>query len=842
MAIPKLKTYLLEQNYNPDNDTDYKAISNDEAYPYVEKSLDLNIFEQLVGVTYRDLMVGRIQGGFSREVDMYSEDGGLTYDKKKTTPVTSDGWKKGKDAIGVRISFDGVTFSDIVPDSYYRINYTYEDRMYTSSGTVTTDVSQAVSKRRSELIQIEFGNMIYSDGVFIQEGQDITKVRMEYSTFTNEVEEDGDLALSRGFIYDGTQSGRIGTFSDNSYGYKPDANGFPLKAEGNIGFKIKVYPCRQKVALMSGADSLWNADYPISSTGAISIENCQNWILTPTDERRPRVFERVSFNGLPLYRELELNTQYSVTNIPGSDGRIDIAIQLSTEYYNIAYGVFVYPKELFIRFNEEIDLIEDLFVPDYLNYDSSDNPSGDKGILTTDVLSYNQVQRNIFRMAITSTTGYEEGRDFLLEVSGSDRTIDLTEVYEDNIMSTVKLYYQGVIFWNAGSTMVDSPFTVSVTGAVITISPKDSSVEPPTNVLVQYKETHEVGTGKDSSGENYWACGFRICCYEKTKTAKEFVSSFRNWVSDHLNNNPDIFFGWQDYEGSSQNPTAISYLQSGYSILYRDGSIVFSEEVTQNTFQDIRNWPPSGVTVTVGTAASAIKKYLQQVYAKFAYYDGIMDVNNGLLREFEVTSGNYRYKLIEDPTYPDADTKRWLIRNDNKMPTTFYYDNSYLPTPNYIETGDCTIWTSFGMKDGEILAMNLSDYRPVSIKEETTPPAASSGNTGDVVEKTFTLAWDPSYIGETEKVTEYTGSAFIVSVSYTKSITEWFKSIGVLKYNGSTVLNQIILKEEDFDSDKTIEENISSRPRYIFETGDSIPFDVVFEAGEEILLVYARRK
>ena len=51
MAIPKMKIYRLDQNYSPDNDTDLKSVNDDELYPFVEKSLDLGTFEQLVGVT-----------------------------------------------------------------------------------------------------------------------------------------------------------------------------------------------------------------------------------------------------------------------------------------------------------------------------------------------------------------------------------------------------------------------------------------------------------------------------------------------------------------------------------------------------------------------------------------------------------------------------------------------------------------------------------------------------------------------------------------------------------------------------------------------------------------------
>ena len=101
-------------------------------------------------------------------------------------------------------------------------------------------------------------------------------------------------------------------------------------------------------------DSVWAKDVSISPTGSITLENCEDWIVTLTDERHPRVFELVNLNGHNVFRELVLNEQYTLTSVPKDNGRKDFTIQLSQDYYNIAYGVYVYPKELFIRYNEDV--------------------------------------------------------------------------------------------------------------------------------------------------------------------------------------------------------------------------------------------------------------------------------------------------------------------------------------------------------------------------------------------------------------------------------------------------------------------------------------------------------
>lgn len=819
MAIPKMKIYRLDQNYSPDNDTDLKSVNDDELYPFVEKSLDLGTFEELVGVTYRDLIVGKKSvSSFTQELKMFSNDD-LTTDNKKTAFVNCDGWKKGRNAfvVQIKIGENADYLESAVPEDYYRVNYSFQDNLYDENGFVTTDIEAAKSKRRSEMLQIEFGNLIYADTNYLQEGEAITGVKVTYHTFTDDLSAEGTLALERGNIYDGTQSGRIGVYDATGYNYKADANGFPLKAEGNIGYKIRTYPCRQKVALLAGATSTWSKDLDISETGNIVIENCQNWILTQADERRPRIFERVTANGTTYFRELEQNTQYTITNTPKDGGRIDISIQLSSDYYNIEYGVFVYPKELFIRYNEEDDILEDLFVPDYLNYGTSDEKLGDKGLLTTELAEYTTVSKRIFRMAIEASAGYDSERDLLMTGDTSSKSVDFTSVYYDGFFSGLQLYYQGELIFNGGVVLNNSPFDITPSGAVITITPKNEETSLPSNILTSYLEVHNIGFGTESENANYWCCGYRICCYEKTRIAKEFVSSFRNWVSEHLNNNPDIFLGFQNYEGSSQNALAISYINTGFSILYREGAVIFSEEITQANLNDVRNWPPAGASVDNSTDASTLRLYLRKVYAKFAYYDGIFDVTNGLLREFDVESGVFKYRLLEDPTYSaTAGDKRWLLRNDNKMPTTFFYKNSYLPTPNYVESGDCTLWTAITLNDGEILRMNLSDYRPLAIIP----------NNGGV------LIWNPAYTGETEKTTEPPAD----------NDKKWYIDFGELREDsqtGTTVLDR--LTNATIDCSKSVAENIAARPKYVYSPGGMMPYNIVFETGERYFMVYAKK-
>ena len=150
------------------------------------------------------------------------------------------------------------------------------------------------------------------------------------------------------------------------------------------------------------------------------------------------------------------------------------------------------------------------------------------------------------------------------------------------------------------------------------------------------------------------------------------------------------------------------------------------------------------------------------------------------------------------------------------MPTTFFYQNSYLPTPNYVESGECTLWTAITLNDGEILRMNLSDYRPLAIIP----------NNGGV------LIWNPAYTGETEKTTEPPAD----------DDKKWYIDFGELREdseNGTTLLER--LTGSTIDCSKSVAENLAARPKYVYSPGGMMPYNIVFETGEHYFMVYAKK-
>ena len=198
--------------------------------------------------------------------------------------------------------------------------------------------------------------------------------------------------------------------------------------------------------------------------------------------------------------------------------------------------------------------------------------------------------------------------------------------------------------------------------------------------------------------------------------------------------------------------------------------------------------------------------------------------------------------MIDDPTYPNAENKRWIIRNDDKMPITFFHKNQYLPTPNYVETGECTLYTAFSMSDGEILVMNLSDYREVAIKNNIDTPDNVIGLNGDTMTRSFTIVWDQGRTESTAKVNDYIGDgvSFKVTNKYTKSQNVWNLDSSSLYRGNEIILTQLFSRT--FDSRKTLAENIAARPRYTHSTNEGTPFNVVFETGENNLLIFAEKK
>ena len=201
--------------------------------------------------------------------------------------------------------------------------------------------------------------------------------------------------------------------------------------------------------------------------------------------------------------------------------------------------------------------------------------------------------------------------------------------------------------------------------------------------------THEINAA------NGHIVGYRVPCYEKTKTASTFVSSFPNWVKGHLNNDLDVFIGYREYSGmNATTQTTITgsilpnYVKDGWHPMYPEGSLQFSEPVTQFDYLDVFNFGtqsgavviPSDKESTVttafdtsikpnymayGTDLNQFRLYCTIVFYNVAHYESIYTAERARMSNISVQNGKSTYAFLEDDGFESAVGRRWLLRQDN---------------------------------------------------------------------------------------------------------------------------------------------------------------------------------
>lgn len=160
-----------------------------------------------------------------------------------------------------------------------------------------------------------------------------------------------------------------------------------------------------------------------------------------------------------------------------------------------------------------------------------------------------------------------------------------------------------------------------------------------------------------------------LCCtyYYRTSPAYLFISDYQGWVTEHLRNNPDIFYGKKDYEGDDYidaNDNAIKvgliprYMEDGYTISYRQGSVTFASK-TQDASFTLSAETDTSVATNNGVTKGGIAR------ANFAYYRGLKNVQEQQLTYDKLYSGGgYKYKALQDKKFPESIGKRWVQREN----------------------------------------------------------------------------------------------------------------------------------------------------------------------------------
>lgn len=171
-----------------------------------------------------------------------------------------------------------------------------------------------------------------------------------------------------------------------------------------------------------------------------------------------------------------------------------------------------------------------------------------------------------------------------------------------------------------------------------------------------------------SLNDDYFFCDY----YYQNSPTKLFVSDYQCWVTQHLRNNPDIFYGKKDYQGDDYidaNDNAIAtglipcYLEDGYTIQYRNGAVSFGA-----SRQDLNytGGLQTSVSLSQDQATGVIKGGIAR--ANFAYYAGLQNViQQKLDYDPSYAGGGYKYKAINDKQYPDSINKRWVSRNNTSQ-------------------------------------------------------------------------------------------------------------------------------------------------------------------------------
>ena len=236
------------------------------------------------------------------------------------------------------------------------------------------------------------------------------------------------------------------------------------------------------------------------------------------------------------------------------------------------------------------------------------------------------------------------------------------------------------------------------------IPPLDSSVDPSVRVVV-----HDLMVScfvKPPSGDDI--VGYRVPCYEKVKKASLFVSSFPNWLKGHLNNDLDVFVGYQQYSGVNTADEQIDsiypkYVKEGWHPMYPEGALQFTEPVEEYDYYDIFNFGaaaggaveiPSDKEDEIWTEVGSkllpnycptngnlgnYRIYCNKVMYNVARYDAVYQVLMARMSNISVQGGVSRYRLLTDEAFSEAYGRRWTYRHDGTVRRMYSAGQEELP-------------------------------------------------------------------------------------------------------------------------------------------------------------------
>lgn len=669
MGIPKLKLYRISKSdaikETEFSIADIQHAQGDELLPFVPK--ELNAYtnaRKLVGIE-------RVPDDFLRVVHRHQGSTSALQEIKdgyirKIDQILVNGWILGQNNLEVLYSSNSQSFSDsnFVPQSQFR----YELRTQKMQGYDVNGNKKKVLEEIDEYHDDLYMTIYIGQPFFTTRDKNASryyKIRYayysdldagglagSYANTSNNTAFTSNFGLNRGDIYNGTKTGVFNDIPGIMNFDNPNASIQNHYYEGNYYYQIKYYPLRVKWFENNTARSVeWMPE------GGIDTE----WA-------KPQVFEiRKNPDGRDYYQKLT-SDQCAVE----ADGNKRIIT------FKDAYNG-KYPKNFGVAYNFTNDRIDVGFKQDYQYSNSANGSNLNRGVVFSDTGKiFDTIQepnspespfliKRVEKLAVQANYGYENQNDLLLTVGTDAVSFPLPS---DMYGTEFTLYENGIEISNS---------LISQTGNIVSLNCAGrEKIDYPKDLMIAYNKKIDIDFTD--------VCGLRAVASVKMRTTDTFVSSHPMWVTNHLNQSPDVFVGNTIYSGTSTksyNSQGISphYIEHDEYALSPDvGVVVLKNEITQVDYNYVINFVTqvNNRVSTTSTLSNSIT-YLNHVSANYAYYDGIYLISGGKFSCY-TKQGGCHYAILDDPLFDLYCNKKFVALGDESgFYKSFYKGDTELP-------------------------------------------------------------------------------------------------------------------------------------------------------------------
>lgn len=816
MSIPKLKVYRLDTDFDESNDTDIQSQTKDELLPVSEKELNpLTAAEEMVGVKLRgDCRI------VSRQPVQYRYAGIDESSGMRTVPVPCEGWIMGKANIDVAVLnaagngwhvLDKRLWDyDVSEVRQYLVGGVYQDAA-DQSATLVANISHITIRFGAMMENTNLakssGNPLYSSSWNASGGQ----VRISYHPYLEWDQSEKDPSTrSAPFsdIYNGNPDGRtihyVRTGGTNAESGRSVPDGAAVsrtrmnRFEGNYLYRRRIFPLRVMPVGLSDGSGTVDATFNWYADGMMAPVFMQRVPVPFDDGSSSSGGESSSGPDRWVYKRLEEGSQF--TKIYDMSGESpSYTVTLNRSYYRLSEDLYCYPGTIYVFYNFMDDDMGEPFDFDFaysLHGTAGDTlpggisqsiygffenslSHGNSGSLDPHYgMAWSGLRQEF--LAVRDGRGYDGGRgDALLEdAPGSDAvrftmprsfTRNGVSGYTVSAYHEIRIYHDGNLVceippWfipldassSSESSSVSTGYSVEMSGDVVTVA-------HPSGITVNDLMVACI-VDPPAGGD---IAGWRVPCYERARKATLFVSSFPNWLKGHLNNDLDVFVGYQQYSGVNTADEQIDsvypkYVKDGWHPMYPEGALQFTEPVEQYDYYDVFNFGVLSEAVAIPSdKASQIwtevegkllpnycptngslgnyRIYCSRVMCNVARHEALYQVVRGRMSNISVQGGVSTYKLLTDDSFSEAYGRRWTYRHDNYVRRMYSAGQEELPRvidssedgherPPAVSTESVERGTLVESETPTIVRANLSSGRAMFIRYVLTgSPVAQNG-------------------------------------------------------------------------------------------------------------------